>query len=736
MAITPPTEPQQRLNVPQPQQVQQQEQQMTPQQQQQQQGDVMHVPTAPPPPHPPVATLTRTQSQGSMRDGPHMSTTSDDNVMMKQILDTHSHDGQETVDVKPLLQLIEKILQRSSSTTTLQGALPQHDRISSQMDSLEEKTQQEALVGKLEALSSTIHKISCEISCTCSGGGDAHSTTVVLFNTLSRYTWDAKMVLALAAFAVNYGEFWLVAEFYSTHPLAKSIALLKQLPDALECSDSLKPRFEALKSLIKVMVDVTKCIVQFNELPREYISSDRPPFSVVSGHIPTAVYWTVRSVVACASQIISLIGLGDEYVIVCSLRLFFRLLTLSDQLPMFVNTVTDTKHIGDGGGGGGGGIAEEKKHELVRLFETTHDDNMEILKALIKAKESNPQLPLLEGSTKSKIYMGVLRRKYVLLLISDLNISQEELSILEPLYKESREQPTRPESQYEMVWFPVVDRTLTGTEAKQSELFDKLQSRMPWYSVHNLSLIDQIVIDYIKDVWHFNKKPILVVLNPQGRVVHLNALHMMWIWGSHAFPFTSMREEDLWKEEQWRLEFLVDGIDQNILNWIMEDRFICLYGGEDIEWIRKFTKAARVVAQEARIPLEMVYVGKSNPKEIVRTNINVITTEELSNCWKDFKSIWYFWIRLESMRYSKMQLGKSIENDHIMQEIMSILTFDGSEQQGWALISKGSANMAKAKGDMILSCFEQYDQWKEEVDVKGFIPAFNDHLQKLHTPHQ
>ncbi|XP_043726165.1 protein SIEVE ELEMENT OCCLUSION B-like [Telopea speciosissima] len=710
-----PPAPQQQQLMAQP--LQQQQQQL-----QQQLDEMMQTPTATPP-RPPIAAP---RMQRQMRGERHMFTTSDDNVMMKQILATHAHDGRE-IDVKPLLQLIEEILQRSS-TNALEGAL-HHPQVSSHMDSLDERIQQESFVGMLEALSYTIHKISCEISCKCSGGGDAHSTTVALFNTLSSFSWDAKVVLALAAFAVTYGEFCLVAELYSTHPLAKSIALLKQLPDIFEYSDSLRPKFEALKSLIQAMLNVTKCVVKFNELPPEYISADQPPMSVASTHIPTAVYWTVRSVVACASQIIGLIGLAHEYI--PSTTEAWELSSLAHK----VNNIHDHllkqlalcyQHI------------DEKKHAeayltLVRLFETIHIDNMKILKALIYAKDDLQ--PLYEGSTKKRVGVEVLRRKNVLLLISDMDISQEELSILEQMYKESRDQPSRPESQYEVVWFPIVDRTLPWTEAKQKE-FDRLQSRMPWYSVHHPSLIDPAVIRYIKDVWHYNKKPILVVLDPQGRVVSPNALHMMWIWGSLAFPFTSMREEALWKEESWRLELLVDGIDQNILNWIMEDRFICLYGGEDMDWIKKFTTAARAVAQAARIPFEMVYVGKSNPRDKVRRNIQVITNEKLSSCWPDLTSIWFFWIRLESMWYSKMQHGKTIENDRIMQEIVTMLTFDGSEQ-GWALISKGSGigNMAKAKGEMILTCFQLYDKWKDLIDSKGFMQAVNDQLQEQHTPH-
>ncbi|THG20302.1 hypothetical protein TEA_015445 [Camellia sinensis var. sinensis] len=133
---------------------------------------------------------------------------------------------------------------------------------------------------------------------------------------------------------------------------------------------------------------------------------------------------------------------------------------------------------------------------------------------------------------------------------------------------------------------------------------------------------------------------------------------MMWIWGSMAFPFTSLKEEALWKETTWSIELLADSIDQSIVNWIVDRKYICLYGGEDLEWIRKFTYIAKAVAKAADITLEMF------------------------------------------IRHSKRQHGKSIENDLIMQEIMTILGFDRSEQ-GWAVISHGTAEMAKAKASLL-----------------------------------
>ncbi|KAJ9708743.1 hypothetical protein PVL29_000655 [Vitis rotundifolia] len=653
---------------------------------------------------------------------------SDDNAIMKQIHAIHVPDGRD-FDVKPLLRIVENILIRTTSSTTLTPALPgiPLGSTQAQLDALEDKTLQDGSSNMIDLLAHTINKISCEISCKCTSGGEAHATAVAVFNILSSYSWDAKVVLALAAFATTYGEFWLVALLYPTNPLAKSVAILKQLPDILEHTDALKPKFEALSSLIKVMVDVAKCIVQFKELPPQYITPDTPEMVTAIAHIPTAVYWTIRSIVACASQIASLIGMSHEYI--ASTMDAWELSGLAhkvsnmyghlqSQLNLCQQHINDKKHI-------------EAYMMLVRLFEIPHSDNMKIIRVLIYAKDDQP--PLFDGLSKRKVSLDILRRKNVLLFISELEVPNEELFILDQMFQESRQDPTRPESQYEVVWMPVVDRSTPWTEEKNRQ-FEALKAMMPWYSVDHPSSIDLAVIKYIKEMWGFNKKPLLVVLDPQGRVVNNNAIHMMWIWGSVAFPFTSLREEGLWKGETWRMELLADTIDPIIHNWISEGRYICLFGGEDMEWIRKFCTLAKAVARAAGIRLEMLYVGKSNPREKIQKINAIISTDNLGHILPDLHLVWFFWVRLESMWYSKMQHGKTVENDPIMQEIVSMLSFDGSDQ-GWVVFSKGSGEMTKAKGENIVRCLSDYDVWKNNVLSKGFLGALNDYLREIHTPH-
>ncbi|KAJ9176285.1 hypothetical protein P3X46_011617 [Hevea brasiliensis] len=658
----------------------------------------------------------------------HMFSSSDDNAMMKQIQATHAPDGREFA-VRPLLHLVEDIFQRAAPTGLATLVHPQGAH-QAQLDAIDDKALQNGFYEMMDVLSHTINKISCEISCKCSGGGDAHATTLSIFNLLSSYSWDAKAVLALSAFAVNYGEFWLVAQLYLTNPLAKAVALLKQLPEIFERADLLNPKFEALNNLITATLDVAKCIVEFKELPSQYITPDAPEMLTATAHIPTAVYWTIRSIVACASQIIGLTGMGHEYIAstteaweLSSLAHKVRSIHehLMKQLTLCYHHIDEKRHI-------------EAYQTLIRLFETPHIDNIKILRALIYAKDD--QLPLYHGDTKKRASLDVLRRKNVLLYISDLELPHEELAMLEQMYTESRDQPTRTESQYEVVWLPVVDRSTQWNDAKQSQ-FDSLRSAMPWYSVYHPSQIDPAVIRYIKEVWHFNKKPMLVVLDPQGKVVNPNAIHMMWIWGSIAFPFTSSREEALWKEETWRIELLADAIDANIVGWIQGGKHICLYGGEDIDWIRKFTRSAHAAARTANIQLEMLYVGKSNPREKVRKNNDIIQAENLSHILPNLTLIWFFWVRLESMWHSKVQHNRTVENDSIMQEIVTMLSFDGSDH-GWAVISRGSGGgdqMAKAKGGDILKGFDDFPSWQHNfTDESGFVPALNDYLHGHHDP--
>ncbi|XP_048440667.1 protein SIEVE ELEMENT OCCLUSION A-like [Pyrus x bretschneideri] len=674
------------------------------------------------------------------------STTADDSALVNQIMLTDkSHDHPYEVPplaVTQILQTIEAILSRVTKPEIHDGILVPGALApaATHVDALEhEKTLHanlSTLHDSVDVPRSVFNAIHSKLMCTFVQGEDANKTTMDILDIVQHYDWDEKVVLALGAFAIKDGEFWLVAQQYTTNPLARAVGQLKQLQEILErAGTSLKTKFDAYNSLVRAIFKVTKTIVHLQEIHNDPQLSPEIKATAATAQTPTAVYWTIRAIVVAASQLLGITGSEPEYVTeaweLSSLahkleNIFDHLEDILDRLHQLIWKNKE----------------EEAFNTIARILETPHMDNSKPLRVLFY-KDDQPAL--YDGYNKKRVDIDVLKRKVVILFITDLDVVHEnEYIIVLQMYSEKLQNPTRPESQYEVVWVPITD---AWTEAKYKQ-FESLKDSMQWHTVFLPSVVSPIVVRYIRDPrkWNFAKKPLLVVMDPQGKIVHQNAVHMMCIWGSIAFPFTNQRERLLWEEETWRIELLADAIDPNLSTWITEKKYICLYGGEDIEWIRNFTKAARNVAVEANIQLEMLYVGRSKPKENVVKNImNIIQAEKLSHIL-DLNLIWFFWIRLESMWQSKGQLlseqGKThsptdpLKSDPIMQGIISMLSF-GSSDRGWAVISQGSPVMSRANGEHMLKSLGAFKDWKNRSSEVGFIPALNEHLEGVHrqAPH-
>ncbi|CAI9756328.1 unnamed protein product [Fraxinus pennsylvanica] len=650
----------------------------------------------------------------------HIST--DDIGLNKQVLGTHAPDH-EDLDVKPVLSIIEDILRLGKSLETVHG-----DQIPAHSESYAEKSFQSAYQDMeiIKMLAYPINKITSEIICKCAAGGEAHSVAIGLLETLSNYGWDAKVVITFAAFSVSYGEFWLVENLRVKNQLAKDIAALKDIPETVEHKEEMKKKFKAVVDLLHAVLTVTRIIIKFKELPSMYINRDSPEMVTATAHIPTTVYWIIRSILVCASVLLNLIGSGHEFM--TSTTESWEILSLANKLSHMsehlqhqlenLNKYIDARKTND------------EYDAIHKIFGTSHIDNMKILKTLISAREN--QMPLFDGTRRINERLEVLRMKYVLLLLSDLDLPQEELNILHLIYNQQSMK-----HEYEVLWFPIVDNATSMSPTQERQFLD-LRSSMPWYSVDHPSLVNPVAIRYAREIWNFSHMPIPVVLDPQGRVSNLNALPMMWIWGSIAFPFTKERELALWRESTWNIELLADSIDPRIQEWIKDNKTICLYGGEDIDWIRRFTTKVRSIANTLHVPLEMIYVGKSNPKDKVRRCHEIINREQLSHIFplKDYYDyVWFFWVRLTSMWISKLQHGMTVESDKIMQELLTMLTYDSSEQ-GWAVFSRGLYDMTKGKGDILLTVLDNSKQWEDKVDYPDkFVPVMNEAISGVHPEH-
>lgn len=641
--------------------------------------------------------------------------TSDDHALARQVEELHNPDARN-VNVRPLFRLVQDIIE--NATQTAEGDLL--GTLSKREAAMEGKFTVNGFQ-EVPELPLIVERISSEMICKLLSGVDAHNTTLAVLNMLQHFSWEAKVVVTLAAFALTYGDFWLLVQICSTNALAKSMALIKRLPMVVEHLGGFKQQFEATNNLIKAMLETTRCIVEFGELPTNYITAEDPEVKAAMTHFPVAVYWIIRSAVGAATYITTMSSRGLEYGTATSQswelsNWAHKLKNISDHLR---DTLSKLHRL----------IGEKRDIDAYNMikqivYHTIHIDNLKVLSVLISAHDDAP--PLYDGPAKRRVHLDVLKKKNVLLLISGLDISQEELIILEQSYTESKVHS------YEIVWIPVVDHTaVPWTDALQAQL-ENLQASMPWYSVHHPSMIGNAVIKFIRDDWHFRGKPILVVLDPLGKVVSPNAIHMMWIWQNNAFPFTSVREETLWEQESWRLELLVNGIDQTILNWIRDEKYIFVYGGDDIEWIRRFTREAHAVARALQVSVEMVYVGRSHNKEAVRKVTESIMVEQLSHCWQDPSLVWYFWTRIESMMFSKIQMGRIHDDgDVILQEIQRLHSHD-KYHDGWAILAKGSKIVVHGQGKLALTTLEELEHWKQIASEKGFDVGYGAHYGELH----
>ncbi|KAL0326258.1 UNVERIFIED_CONTAM: protein SIEVE ELEMENT OCCLUSION B [Sesamum radiatum] len=618
----------------------------------------------------------------------------DESTLVRNIQETHAPDGRY-VDCKPILEIAGEIFNLAMAAEAKHIGATSMDTEGT--PAAEQEHERHGDSDMFKGLSYIIKILSIEI--VYPDDVDVNSKTMSLLNSLSSYSWEAKLVLSLAAVALNYGERLLLTELYLSNNLPKPMAILKGMADIRQYSDMLKQRVNALNSLIKSILDLAKCVVEFKELLSESSSLDVKASSVATDAIILATFWTVRSAVSCANIAQQNTKIGFETIPTSELwelsLLRHKMGSMKEHLQ---NQLTFLRnHV------------EEKKQRdayVALVFRTLVQpkDNLEILKVLLCPNEEE-QL-LYDASNKTTVKLDVLREKTVLLLISELDIDKDkDLVILSDIYKESRMHETSAENHYEVVWAPILDPSNKMTPDME-KILENNRTRMQWYSVNHPNKIDPLVIKLIREQFHYHDQPILVVLDPQGRVVNTNAIDMIWIWGNSGFPFSQASEEALWKDGVSGLELIVNGFHPKTENWVKEGKYVVLYGGDDVEWIRKFFLTTDQVKMTKHIPLEMLYAGRSNQRKRDMVNlINLILTESLGEILGDVNMISLFWNRIEHMKRSKIRLGLGSsrvgeDQDPVLQGITKLLSYDQNMGR-WASLFKGKAG---PNGE----CFDRY----------------------------
>jgi hypothetical protein len=127
------------------------------------------------------------------------------------------------------------------------------------------------------------------------GEQTADETTMSILNKLKSYSWHAKAALTLAAFSIEYGDFWLLAQLFSSNQLASSVGILKRVPAILKPPNLIgkyRDEIDELNNLIMATLEVINSIFELGKLSIDYTQKV----------LPVDVYWAIITIVACMTQ--------------------------------------------------------------------------------------------------------------------------------------------------------------------------------------------------------------------------------------------------------------------------------------------------------------------------------------------------------------------------------------------------------------------------------------------------
>lgn len=328
-------------------------------------------------------------------------------------------------------------------------------------------------------------------------------------------------------------------------------------------------------------------------------------------------------------------------------------------------------------------VEAEAFRKIRKLFSYSSTEVLEIIKALIITKDT----VLIDGSTNRPVTIETLKKKNIFLFFSTLDITDEDIALLKPVYDKTKE-----EKNYTLVWVPVVEQWTDELRKK----FDALRPKIPWYIVQQFTTV--VGIKYIKEVWQFKGKPTIVLLSPHGKVENTNAIHLIKSWGLKFFPFDSKVTKKLEEERNWFGEIATE-INTSVASWIKEEKIIFFVGGKKTELIQNISKKVTTLQNDPVFKdkgIEFVWVRKS------------------PQGGEDSGIVAKFWGGIESLFVNK---AKTQDIDLITKDIQKLLAY--KNESAWTVISRGSTVITSGHGSTILKVLEEVEKSKEVVKVRG-----------------
>lgn len=140
----------------------------------------------------------------------------------------------------------------------------------------------------------------------------------------------------------------------------------------------------------------------------------------------------------------------------------------------------------------------------------------------------------------------------MLLFISGLeNNIKEDIQLLnsinEKLKQKAREVENYRSEDFKILWIPIVDE---WNEERRKKLENYLRdTKFGWYVVKYFNFETNLKL--IKDIFEYEGKNIIALMNPQGIVENKEAKQIISQWGIDGFPFRKSDQDRLSQQWKW-----------------------------------------------------------------------------------------------------------------------------------------------------------------------------------------
>ncbi|RDY07240.1 Protein SIEVE ELEMENT OCCLUSION B, partial [Mucuna pruriens] len=533
--------------------------------------------------------------------------------------------------------------------------------------------------------------------CTARGEQYAHQTTMLILEQLRDYSWDAKVVITLAAFALEYGKFWQLAPI-PRDKLGKSLAELNGLQSIMENMQHLAN----FNSLVKKVMQMVQCITDWKKLiTAEYNIKDVPSLTDTLHEIPVLAYWSISTLVTCTSHIDFLGDKGYRYDLSkFDYKLDFILKNFKDHQD---KCKTQIGRIED----------YSRRKDIINNTNQT-DTQIEIVKFLealiIPSDSQDSRLTVYNGLTGSQVRLGEFKNKYVLLFISGLDHIDSETQLLKSIDEKLKEDPKELEGyrkeDFKILWIPIV----SVWDEEQKKRLENV-TKVGWYVVKEFNF--QTGIDLIKEVFNYKGNPIIMLISPEGKVENPDAKQIISAWGIDGFPFRKSDHTRLTQQWNWFWTEMIN-LSPTIRELMKRDSYIFIYGSTNPKWIQDFTTAVEKLKKNETLNLEETAIesyplGRDSPKVVPR-----------------------FWMTIDNLLGSRKVTKKGEEQvqDSTTREIQKLL-FLKQDPHGWAILSRGSNVKLLGHGEAMLLTVKDFESWKEKLHQEvSFDVAFKDYYEK------